>query len=151
MDISINTPALLFPALSLLMLAHTNRFLALASVVRSLHGKSSTFTTEQKKVIYRQIKSLRFRIRLVKYMQAFGVASILCSIISMYFIYSSHMDFAQLIFALSLLSFAISLVFSFWEILLSTKALELELGDVGEPQEPIVLGFVKKKTEEREF
>lgn len=148
MDISINTPALLFPALSLLMLAHTNRFLALASVVRSLHGRSNTFTPEQNEVIYRQIKSLRFRIRLVKYMQAFGVASILCSIISMYLIYSAHMDFAELTFALSLVSFSISLVFSFWEILLSTKALELELGDVGEPQEPVVAGFVKKNTVE---
>lgn len=130
MDISINTPALLFPALSLLMLAHTNRFLALASVVRSLHGKANTFTPDQKKVVHRQIKSLRFRIKLVKYMQAFGVAAILCSIISMYFIYSSHTDMAQVTFAFSLVSFAISLAYSFWEILLSTKALELELGDV---------------------
>ncbi len=114
------------------MLAHTNRFLALASVVRSLHDKSHTFTTaEQKKVIHHQIKSLRFRIKLVKYMQAFGVAAISGSIISMYFIYSVHMNMAGLFFALSLVSFAVSLAFSLWEILLSTKALELELGDVG--------------------
>jgi hypothetical protein len=147
MDISINTPALLFPAISLLMLAHTNRFLALTSVVRSLHDKSHTFTPDQKDVINRQIESLRFRIKLVKYMQAFGVAAILSSIISMYFIYSVHMDIAQVFFAMSLIFFAVSLVFSFWEILLSTKALELQLGDVGIQEDPVVFGFIKKKTD----
>ena len=39
MELSINTPALLFPAITLLMLAYTNRFLALASLVRSLHDE----------------------------------------------------------------------------------------------------------------
>ena len=84
MDISINTPALLFPAISLIMLAYTNRFLALATRVRSLHNEYNK--TENNKVVHGQIKNLRFRIKLIKQMQALGVMAFLSCIICMYFI-----------------------------------------------------------------
>jgi hypothetical protein len=38
-QLSLTTPALLFSAISLLLLAYTNRFLAYASVVRNLHAR----------------------------------------------------------------------------------------------------------------
>jgi len=64
MNISINTPALLFPAISLIMLAYTNRFLALSNRVRSLHDKYQNH--EQKLIIHGQIKNLRYRLKLIK-------------------------------------------------------------------------------------
>jgi hypothetical protein len=145
MDISINTPALLFPAISLVMLAHTNRFLALSSVIRKLHDKYQN--QEQKHIIHGQIKSIRFRLKLVKRMQALGVLSFLGCIFSMYFIYIDYRTMAHISFAISLLLFILSLLFSFWEIQLSTKALELSLGDMEGLENPSMMEFIKKKFE----
>jgi hypothetical protein len=145
MDISINTPALLFPAISLVMLAYTNRFLALSSRVRSLHEKYQS--QEQKHLIHGQIKNLRYRIKLVKNMQALGIVTFLLCIICMYLIYIEAMGWAHVVFAFSLLSFTVSLLLSLLEIQLSTKAIELELSDIEGLEDPSVLEYIKKKFE----
>lgn len=130
MEISINTPALLFPAISLLLLAYGNRFIALANLVRKLHDE---YTTGHKsKIILQQIKSLRKRINLIRYMQGLGVFSFLCCVVSMYSIYRDWAKPAEYVFALSLLSLLISLVISLVEIIQSTNAIELELSDIEE-------------------
>ena len=77
MELSINTPALLFPAITLLMLAYTNRFLALASLVRSLHDEYNE--QKQSSLIHGQIRNLHVRIRLIRNMQALGVLSMYVS------------------------------------------------------------------------
>lgn len=145
MDISINTPALLFPAISLVMLAHTNRFLALSAVIRNLHEKYQN--QEQKHLIQGQIRNIRFRLKLVRRMQAFGVLSFLGCILSMYFIYIGWMIYAHISFAASLLLFVSSLVISFWEIQISTKALELSLSDMEGLDDPTMMEYIKKKFE----
>jgi hypothetical protein len=145
MDISINTPALLFPAISLVMLAYTNRFLALSNRVRSLHDKYHNH--EQQHIIHGQIKNLRYRIKLIKNMQALGVLSFLCCILCMYLIYVQLLFWAHAVFAFSLFSFAVSLAISLLEIQLSTKALELELSDIEGLEDPSVLAYFKKKFE----
>jgi len=143
MEISFNTPALLFPAISLVMLAYTNRFLALSSRVRNLHDKYQN--QEQKHIIHGQIKNLRYRLKLIKNMQALGVVSILASILCMYLIYVQFTLAANIVFAISLLSFSASLLLSFLEIQLSTKALELELSDMEGLEDPSVMEYLKKK------
>lgn len=145
MDISINTPALLFPAISLIMLAYTNRFLALATRVRSLHNEYNK--TDNNPVVHGQIKNLRFRIKLIKQMQALGVMAFLSCIICMYFIYIEWMLMSHWVFAFSLLSFSCSLAISLWEIQLSTKALELELSDMEGLEDPTVIQYIKSKFE----
>lgn len=143
MDISINTPALLFPAISLVMLAYTNRFLALASTVRNLHDRYQNH--QQKHILHQQIKSIRFRLKLVRHMQTFGVITFLGSIASMYFIYINSMNLAHIIFAVSLVSFIVSLLISLWEIQIGNKALELQLSDMED--NPTVFDYIKKKLE----
>ncbi len=145
MDITINTPALLFPAISLIMLAYTNRFLALANRVRVLHNQYDKH--EQPLIIHGQIKNLRYRLKLIKNMQALGVVTFLSSIICMYFIYIQWMVMAHWVFALSLLFFSASLTLSLVEIQLSTKALELELSDIEGLEDPSVIEYIKKKFE----
>lgn len=145
MDISINTPALLFPAISLIMLAYTNRFLALSNRVRSLHDKYAQHN--QKQIIHGQIKNLRYRLKLIKNMQALGVITFLSSIFCMYLIYINSMLFAHFIFAFSLITFAASLLLSLLEIKLSTKAIELELSDIEGLEDPSVIEYLKKKFE----
>lgn len=143
MEISINTPALLFPAISLIMLAYTNRFLALASRVRNLHEKYNREINNI--IIHGQIKSLKYRLKLIKNMQFLGVASFLLAIISMYTIYINQMLWAHLFFALSIISFVLSLIISLLEIIQSTKALELELSDIEGLEDPTIVEYLKKK------
>ncbi len=131
MEITFTTPALLFPAISLLLLAYTNRFLALANLVRKLHDEYKR--GEQNKIILQQIHSLRLRIRLVRYMQGLGVFSFLFCVLTMYTIYMGWDAAVKYEFAISLLSLLASLIISLFEIGQSTKALELELSDIEEP------------------
>jgi len=146
MDISINTPALLFPAISLIMLAYTNRFLALSNRVRTLHDKYDA-EHKEKHIIHGQIKNLRYRLKLIKNMQALGVLTFLSSILCMYFIYIEWPIMAHWVFAFSLITFSLSLLLSFVEIQLSTKALELELSDMDDLEDPTVMEYLKKKFE----
>ncbi len=130
LEISINTPALLFPAITLLMLAYTNRFLAIATRIRSLHD--TYHKNELKNITIRQIKSLRARLNLIRYMQGFGALSFFCCVSCMYFIYRSWMHTANIIFATSMITLLISIVLSFIEIQQSTRALEFGLSDIEE-------------------
>ena len=130
MEITLNTPALLFPAISLLMLAYGNRFVALANLVRKLHAEYKE--SENTEVIVQQIKGLRKRINYIRYMQGLGVLSFLCCVVCMYCIYNEWYSISKAVFALSLLSLLASLVFSLIEIIQSTNALELELSDMEE-------------------
>lgn len=130
MEITFNTPALLFPAISLLLLAYTNRYLALASLIRKLHDEY--MKGDKKLHLLQQIKILRIRINMVRQMQALGVFSFLCCVVTMYSVYQEWNEFTSFVFAASLLSLLASLVISLLEISQSTKALELELGDMEE-------------------
>jgi len=131
MQISINTPALLFPAITLLMLAYTNRFLALASLIRKLHAEYKLLK-DDKHLVKAQIVNLHRRLTLIKQMQASGIISFFLCVLSMLFIYIEHETGAYVIFALSLLFLLLSLALSLNEIFISTKALEIELRDMEE-------------------
>lgn len=146
MDISINTPALLFPAISLVLLAYTNRYLALASRIRSLHDKYLEKGVNDL-VLHGQIKSIRYRLKLIRNMQMLGMMSIITSICSIFLIYINQTAIAHVLFAFSLLAFMISLGISLLEISLSNKALELELSDMEGLEDPTVLEYIKKKFE----
>ena len=130
LEININTPALLFPAITLLMLAYTNRFLSLASLVRKLHDEYHR--GEKEKNILNQITNIRSRLNLILYMQGFGIMSFLCCVLCMYVIFRGWMIIAHWIFAGSLIFLLASIVLSLIEINKSTKAIELELSDIEE-------------------
>ncbi|MEP6673634.1 MAG: DUF2721 domain-containing protein [Ferruginibacter sp.] len=129
-DININTPALLFPAITLLMLAYTNRFLSLAALVRKLHDDYKRGGKEAH--VLNQIKNIRSRINLIRYMQGLGIMSFFCCVLCMYVIFRDWMELAHIIFALSLLFLLSSIILSLLEINKSTKALELVLSDMEE-------------------
>lgn len=130
MDITLNTPALLFPAISLLLLAYTNRFLAIANVVRKLHDDYSQHKNE--KVALLQIRSLRKRLGYIRLMQGAGVFSFLLCVVCMYSIYNGWMGVAKYVFAASLLSLLFSLFCSLVEIFQSLNALEVLMHDIEE-------------------
>ena len=148
MELSITTPALLFPAISLLMLAYTNRFLAIANLIRNLNAKYKQAPNERH--ILGQIKSLRVRIRLIRSMQAMGVLSFLFCVICMFTIFRGWTDASFWIFAVSIVCFSISLVMSLVEITISTRALEIELSDIEEATQTNFFPNILRTREEKE-
>ena len=128
MDISISTPALLFPAITLLLLAYTNRFLAIATLIRNLH--TNYRKNPDNKIISDQLINLRKRLNLIKLMQLFGVISLFLCILSMLVLFLAYGEWGNYGFGLSLLSMLISLAFALQEVFISTKALEIELSDM---------------------
>ncbi|WP_258102553.1 DUF2721 domain-containing protein [Marinoscillum sp. MHG1-6] len=127
MEVALTTPALLFPAISLLLLAYTNRFLAIASLIRQLHGK---YLQNKEGVVAGQLKNLRRRVFLIRLMQFMGVLSLILCVLAMIFIYAQLSVVGSVIFGGSLLCFLLSLLVSLREIQLSTRALELEISDM---------------------
>jgi hypothetical protein len=127
MDISLTTPSLLIPAGSLLLLAYTNRFLALAGAIRRLHAD---YKTAEDPNCLRQIHLLRRRIQLVRNMQFSCVLSLLLCTICMGLIFFGMLNTAVVVFTISMLVMMASLLFSLAEIQISVKALDLHLQDV---------------------
>ena len=134
MEITLATPALLFPAITLLMLAYTNRFLGLASLIRSLHQR---WTESHDVVLVAQIQNLRRRLGLIRRMQALGVLSLLVCVACMFVLFTGQQLAGKALFGLSLLLLLGSLSQSLVEIYISTEALKLELARVeNEPRLP---------------
>ena len=127
MEITITTPALLFPAISLLLLAFTNRFLALASLVRQLHA---SYKSDPDDILYGQIANIRYRINLIRDMQAYGVSSLLLCVVCMLVLFVGWIEIGKWIFVASLFLMAISLAMSIREIQVSVGALDLQLTDL---------------------
>ena len=125
--LDLTTPSLLFSAISLILLAYTNRFLSYASVVRALKEKHQQ-THDPKDIA--QIANLRKRLYLTRSMQILGILSLLLCVIAMFFIYVSWQIFAAWIFVIALLLLASSLCVCIWEINISVKALEIHLEDI---------------------
>ncbi|WP_439483828.1 DUF2721 domain-containing protein [Cyclobacterium plantarum] len=129
MELQLSTPALLFSAITLLMLAYTNRFLAMANLIRGLHKKYLE-STQQEKAIIGQIKNLRKRLHMIKNMQIFGVLSFLLCVICMFLLYQEFITAANWVFMGSMLCLLISLGISLVELQISNNALNIELSDM---------------------
>lgn len=124
---TLTTPAILFPAVSLLMLAYTNRFLAIASIIRALHGR---YQAEGSVVVRRQIENLRTRLGLIRKMQTFGILSLFACILSVVVLFLGQRTGGEILFGLSLCLMLTSLLYCLREIHLSGRALEIELEDM---------------------
>lgn len=124
MQIDISTPAMLFPAISLLLLAYTNRFLTLATIIRNFAREDRDENTEA------QIRNLRQRIQFIKRMQIAGVVSFFLCVVSMLAIYLTYQTAGNWIFALSLVCLMYSLWMSVREIVISVEALDFHLDGI---------------------
>jgi len=131
-QLTLTTPALLFSAISLIMLAYTNRFLAYAAVVRSLHDK---YKKDKNQGLVRQIKNLRKRLYLTRAMQIFGISSLLLCVLTMFLIYIEQHVIAVWIFGMALILLIISLGLLIREIQISVEALEYHLSDLEQGNE----------------
>ena len=126
-EISLTTPALLFPAVSLLLVAYNNRFNAISSRIRTM---SAMYRTTPSITLMAQIQSLRKRVNVIRNMQAFGVGSLFLCVACMFTLFAGELFLGKLVFAFSLLSMLVSLSYSMWEVLISVHALNLELNEI---------------------
>jgi hypothetical protein len=129
MELTLSTPALLFSAITLLMLAYTNRFLAMANLIRGLHKEYKEATMEEEAIIG-QIKNLKKRLTMIKNMQTYGIMSFFLCVICMFLLYQEFTTAANWVFMGSMLCLLISLGISLAEIQISNNALNIELSDM---------------------
>ncbi len=126
MEFTLTTPALLFPAISLLLLAYTNRYLTIAGLIRDLHKESAKTHEDHLEL---QIKNLRSRIYIIRNMQIFGVISFFLCVATMLLLFYGQSTVGEILFAVSLLFLLISLALSIKELTMSIGALEILLDD----------------------
>ena len=126
MQITFATPALLFPAISLLLLAYTNKFLAIANLIRKLH---ESYQQENQPVLREQIVHLRKRLNLIRLMQTFGIASFLMCFVCMFLLFWEKLAAATWAFVVALVMMIVSLALSLGEIWISAGALRVLLKD----------------------
>ena len=126
-ELTLTTPALLFSAISLIMLAYTNRFLAYAAVIRNLSEK---YLEKKDDTLMRQINNLKLRLNLTRYMQILGITSLLLCVLTMFLIYIDQHIVAVWVFGFALILLILSLAFLIMEIQISAKALQYHINDM---------------------
>lgn len=126
MDFTIQTPTLLFSAISLLMLAYTNRFVVIAALIRELYAK---YQEKPDDLIKGQLLNLRQRMRIIRNMQVFGALSFFFSVLSLMSIFLDLVLLAEILFGLSLVMMLISLLLLILELNISVNALNIQLKD----------------------
>jgi hypothetical protein len=127
--VTITTPALLFPAISLLLLAYTNRYVAVTNRIRMLHA---LYKEDKSSSIIEQIRILKRRIKLIRDMQLNGILSILFAALTMFLIFIGQDGFSVYSFATSIILLMTSLSMAAIEIILSNRALDIQLNDIEE-------------------
>ncbi len=124
-ELTLTTPALLFSAVSLILLAYTNRFLSYAQLVRQLRDRY--LDNPEDKITEAQIDNLRKRLNLTRTMQGLGIASLFLCVVSMFLIYIGLQLISAYVFGVALLLLIASLGVSFLEIQISTQSLKIYL------------------------
>ena len=128
-ELTLTTPAVLFSAISLIMLAYTNRVLAYAAVIRNLHD---IYLERKEESLIRQIKNLKLRLNLTRWMQIFGISSLLFCVLTMFLIYVHQQNMAVWVFGFALILLIISLALLIKEIQISAQALQYHIADIEE-------------------
>jgi lysylphosphatidylglycerol synthetase-like protein (DUF2156 family) len=127
MELTLTTPALIFPAISLLFLAYTNRFLTLANLTRELYAR---YKAEPDPVIKGQLHNLRYRISIIRHMQIFGVLAFFGCVLCMFLLFAGLVVVGKYVFGASLISLLVSLALSLRELFISIDALNLQIRDI---------------------
>ncbi len=126
-ELTLITPSVLFSAVSLILLAYTNRFLAYTSLVRTLKEQ---YLEDKSRITIAQIENLKTRLRLTRRMQLYGVSSLLLCVATMFLIYVGWQHIAVAVFGIALILLIMSLTLSVWEINISSKSIQIHLSDM---------------------
>lgn len=127
MELSLTTPAILFPTISLLLLAYTNRFISIGNRMRTLHDRYTSTKTDG---LLKQISIFKRRIRMIRDLQLVGIGSLFFCVLTMLLIFENWMVAAKLVFTVSLLMLLASFTIAAYEIIISTHAMNIQLKDI---------------------
>ncbi|MBK8803676.1 MAG: DUF2721 domain-containing protein [Fibrobacteres bacterium] len=127
MNLPITTPALLFPAISLLFLSYNGRFLTLSNLIRGMHAEYHKTPDEK---ILAQMRNFKIRLQLIRWMQWLAMVSFILGTITMFLLYVGLQLLGELLFGISLVFLVASLGFSLREIHISINALKVLISDV---------------------
>ena len=129
MELTLNTPAILFPTISLLLLAYTNRFISIGNRLRTLHDR---YTSTQTDGLLKQISIFKRRIKMIRDLQLVGIGSLFFCVLAMLLIFENYMDAAKIVFTASLVMLLASFSIAAFEIIISTHAMNIQLQDIEE-------------------
>ncbi|TAH27488.1 MAG: DUF2721 domain-containing protein [Cytophagales bacterium] len=129
MELTLNTPAILFPTISLLLLAYTNRFISIGNRLRNLHERYSSFQTKE---ILQQISIFKRRIKMIRNLQLSGIASLFFCVLTMLLIFENFTAAAKWVFTFSLILLLTAFSIAAYEIIISTQAMNIQLKDIEE-------------------
>lgn len=116
--LAISTPALLFPAITILILTYSNRFSTLSNKIREFIRKGEDAA---------QIAVFRRRVGYVRRMLLWGILGLAASALSMLALVFKCTNTGVGLFVLADLSIVISLIYAILDVSISTNALELEV------------------------
>ena len=125
-------PALLFPAIPLMMISFGNRYTSLAALIRKIHDLIvvNHLSKKNAKHYLDQIKVLTQRLALVRASQTLSGVSFILNLLSIYCSYIENYEIALNFFGFGVLVFALAILTFIYEIQLSTKALSKHLEDL---------------------
>lgn len=129
MELSLSTPAILFPTISLLLLAYTNRFISIGNRLRTLHEQ---YTSNHTKGLLKQINIFKRRIKMIRDLQLVGIGSLFFCVLTMLLIFENYMEAAKYLFTASLIMLLASFTIAAYEIIISTHAMNIQLQDIVE-------------------
>lgn len=131
MDFTFSTPAVVFSATSLLMLAYTNRFLTLSELTRNLYNRYKDSNGKDNSA-KGQIDNLKLRLKIIRWMQIFGAVSFSLSVVSMLAMVFINYNVSLSIFIISLFCLLVSLGLLVYELQISVKAITIQLNEMKE-------------------
>ena len=151
-ELNLTTPSLLFSAISLILLAYTNRFLSYASVVRSLNEKYQE-NPDKDPTTLNQIRNFVLRLRLIRAMQTLGAGSLIFCLAAMFFYFINLTLPAEIFFGIGMVMLACSLGLCIWEVQISTEAISLHLQNIRRrqrEQDPFMGNALRRNANRRE-
>ena len=151
-ELNLTTPSLLFSAISLILLAYTNRFLSYASVVRSLNEKYQE-NPDKDPTTLNQIRNFVLRLRLIRAMQTLGAGSLIFCLAAMFLYFINLTLPAEIFFGIGMIMLACSLGLCIWEVQISTEAISLHLQNIRRrqrEQDPFMGNALRRNANRRE-
>ena len=151
-ELNLTTPSLLFSAISLILLAYTNRFLSYASVVRTLNEKYQE-NPDKDPTTLNQIRNFVLRLRLIRAMQTLGAGSLIFCLAAMFFYFINLTLPAEIFFGIGMVMLVCSLGLCIWEIQISTEAISLHLQNIRRrqrEQDPFMGNALRRNANRRE-
>ena len=151
-ELNLTTPSLLFSAISLILLAYTNRFLSYASVVRTLNEKYQE-NPDKDPTTLNQIRNFVLRLRLIRAMQTLGAGSLIFCLAAMFLYFINLTLPAEIFFGIGMIMLACSLGLCIWEVQISTEAISLHLQNIRRrqrEQDPFMGNALRRNANRRE-